>query len=112
MGTTLELLDSVNRCQVAEMEKAGRELDPKDYGACETFGTHLRNVQAAVIHTYQITAFAAVREPEPGTAADMWKEMSKFCETALTALRMLKEKYPQCGTLELYDLTLDYKAEA
>ncbi len=56
---TLELLSTVNRRQVAEMEKAGA-----------------------------------------------------FCETALTALRKLKDATPMYGTSELYDLALDYRGEA
>ena len=112
MSISLELLNSVNNCQVTEMEKAGEKLDPAQHGACETFSTHVRNVQAAIIHTYQLAAFASLREPDPAAAASLWKEISKLCDRALTALRMLKDKYPLCGTPELYDLTLDYRSEA
>ena len=38
--------------------------------------------------------------------------MSEFCDLALNALRSLKEKFPYCGTPELYDLALDYKLVA
>jgi hypothetical protein len=110
--TTLELLNSVNRSQIAELAKAGKDLDPKDQRSFEPFGNHVRDVQAAIIHTYQITAFASVREPDPESAAKMWKEMSTLCELALTTLATLRDKYPGCGTSELYDLTLDYKSEA
>ncbi len=109
---TLELLSTVNRRQVAEMERAGKELDPAQQKSAEALSTHVRNVQAAVIHTYQLTAFASLREPEPAKAAVLWREMSAFCETALTALRKLKDAYPMCGTSELYDLALDYRGEA
>jgi len=112
MAITLELLDSVNRCQITEMERVGNKLDPQAYGSCQLFADHVRNVQAAVIHTYQIIAFASVHEPNPETAAGLWKKMSKFCEFALISLQTLKEKYPHCGTPDLYDLALDYKGES
>jgi len=111
-GVTLELINSVNRWQIAEMEKAGKTLDPALEASGAEFSQHVRNVQAAVIHTYQVTAFASLREPDPANAAMLWKELSKFCESALTVLRTLKEAYAGCGTPELYDLTLDYKSEA
>jgi hypothetical protein len=112
MSETLEILNSVNRCQVAEMEKAGRELDPQHFDSCNIFANHIRNVQAAIIHTYQFTAVAALRESDPTLAANLWKEMSQLCDSALKALKALKDTYPHCGTPQLYDLTLDYRSEA
>jgi hypothetical protein len=108
----LEVLSSVNRCQIAEMEKKGKELDPAQYGSCEKFSHCVRNVQAAIIHTYQITAFRSLKESDPKLAAEIWKSMSDFCNSALIVLKTLKDIFPGCGTLELYDLTLDYKIEA
>ena len=107
----LEVLSSVNRCQIAEMEKKGKELDPAQYGSCEKFSHYVRNVQAAIIHTYQITAFWALRESEPEKAALLWRQMSDFCDSALAVLKVLKDIFPGCGAPELYDLTLDYKIE-
>ncbi len=112
MASTWELLGSVNRCQVAELEKAGKQLDPTAYDSCAVFGQHVRNVQAAVIHTYQMISFAAIREAEPAKAMSLWGEMVRFCEDALKALSGLKEVYSRCGTHELYDLVLDYRREA
>jgi hypothetical protein len=111
-ANTLELLGSVNRCQVAELEKAGKQLDPSAYDSCAVFGQHVRNVQAAVIHTYQLISFAAIRETDPAKAMSLWEEMVRFCEDALNVLSGLREVYPQCGTHELYDLALDYRREA
>ena len=51
MGITAEHVKSVNRCQIAEMEKLGKALDPKEPRSCEMFAVQVRNVQAAVIHT-------------------------------------------------------------
>src|SRR5437762_3301713 len=112
MGITLEHLNSVNRCQIAEMEKAAKDFDPEDFGACEAFSNQVRNVQAAVIHTYQLTAFASLREADAAKAASLWKEMVAFCEEALTALKTLKDRFPHCGAPQLYDLALDYRGEA
>jgi hypothetical protein len=97
----------VSRCQVAEMEKAAPETV-----SCEEFRTRVRNVQASIINGYQLVALASIQTPDPAEAASMWKEMSGLCENALRALRSLKTKFPDCGAPELYDLTLDYKAEA
>ena len=106
-NNAMELLSSVNRCQVAEMAKASPETM-----SCSEFFKRVRNVQASIINTYQVTAFTALRTPDPAEAAALWKEMSELCENALKALRTLKDSYPNCGTPELYDLTLDYKSES
>jgi hypothetical protein len=106
----LEVLDAVNRCQIAELKKAGVELDPtRD---CTEFYKKVRNVQSAVIHTYQLTAYTSIRDPDSKKAAAAWKAMSDFCEGALVVLRDLRGKYQACGTAELYDLMLDYRREA
>jgi hypothetical protein len=107
-----DVLNSVNRCQIAEMEKIARQLDPEQPASCARFGDQVRNVQAAIIHTWQMTAYASLRQSEPAAAAKLWKAMSEFCDHALTVLRQVKETFPRCGTPELYDLTLDYKIAA
>ena len=108
----LEDLNSVNHCQISEMEKAGDTLDPNAYESCTEFSRHVRNVQAAIVHTYQMVAHKAVRESDPGKAAVLWKEMGELCDEALKQLKRLKDVYPTCGTQELYNLTLDYKNAA
>jgi hypothetical protein len=107
-----QVLSSVNRCQIEELEQKGKELDPSVYGSGDVFAHYVRNVQAAIIHTYQITAFRSLKQEDPKAAAELWKSMSDFCNSALTVLKTLKVRYPGCGTNELYDLTLDYKIEA
>lgn len=110
MTAIADTLNAVNRCQVAELKRAGEHLDPvKD---CATFTCLVRNVQAAVIHTYQMAAFASIQETDPKNAAAIWKDMMEFCESALIVLRNLKDKYFYCGTPELYDMVLDYRGEA
>jgi hypothetical protein len=107
-----DVLNSVNRCQIAEMEKMGRELDPKQPGSCDRFAERVRHVEAAIIHTWQLTAFASLRESNPAAAAKLWKAMSNLCDSALTVLKEVKDTYPLCGTPQLYDLSLDYKIAA
>ena len=107
-----EVLNSVNRCQIAEMEKAGQRLDPAEPASCAQFSEQVRNVQAVILHTWQLTAFASMRESNPEAAARLWKHMSELCDRALAVLKEVKDMYPDCGTPELYDLTLDYKNAA
>jgi len=109
---TLEDLNAVNRCQISEMAKAGKSLDPRRNDSCVQFTKLVRNVEAVIRHTYQLTAHAAIREADAAKAAGLWKEMEELCQGALTELKELKEVYPQCGTPELYDLTLDYMIAA
>jgi hypothetical protein len=103
----IDILTCVNRCQVAEMEKATPATT-----TCVEFFKHVRNVQASIINTFQVVAYEAVRVADPKDAARLWKQMSTICESALRVLRKLKDAFPNCGTPELYDLTLDYKSEA
>lgn len=104
IADNLEILNTVNRCQIDGLKKAGSELDPvKDSAA---ISVQLRNVQAAVIHTYQLTACAAIRESDPKIAALRWKEMVELCDAALSGIKEFD------GTTDLYDLVLDYKREA
>ncbi len=108
----LEDMNAVNRCQISEMAKAGRTLDPGRNDSCVQFTKLVRNVEAVIRHTYQLTAHAAIREEDPSKAADLWKDMEELCQAALTELKELKEVYPHCGTPELYDLSLDYMIAA
>ncbi len=110
MTDSLEILNTVNRCQVDQLKRAGQELDPQT--DCQAFSRIVQHVQAAVIHTYQMTAVASTREADPKAAALLWKEMSDFCDSALTEIRKVKDKYPNCGTAQLYDLALDYRRES
>jgi hypothetical protein len=94
------------------METAGRELDPSQTASCDMFGVQVRNVEAAIVHTYALIAHTAIKEASPDAAAALWKGMVEQCDQALRVLRMFKDLYPNCGTPELYNLTLDYRREA
>jgi hypothetical protein len=110
VSDSLDYVSAVNRSQIAELKKAGAELNPVADHA--RFGKHVGNVQAAVIHTYQLTAWRAIRKSDPKEAALLWKEMADLCDEALIVLNEFKAVYPNCGTPELYDLALDYRNEA
>jgi len=112
MSIILEDLNAVNRCQISEMAKAGRTLDPQWHDSCVQFTKLVGNVEAVILHTYQLTAHAAIREADPAKAAVLWREMEELCRDTLKELKELKEVYPQCGTPELYNLTLDYMKAA
>lgn len=109
MMADLNVVDTVNRCNISEMEKIGKALDPQHHDSCQKFGIHVAGVQAALVHTYRIVSYVAVREQSPTQAAAHWKKMSEFCDLTLNALKSLKEKFPYCGTPAVYDLALDYK---
>jgi hypothetical protein len=99
-----DLLKTVNECQVSQLKIA----DPSD---CMDFYRRIRNVEAAVVHTYQLTAFASIREKDPQKASGLWKEMLDFCDSTLNVLRDLKVKYPNCGASNVYNTTLDYRGQ-
>ncbi len=109
MTLEMDVVDTVNRCNISEMEKLGESLDPQQPGACEKFGAQVAGVHAALVHTYRIVSFVGVRTENPKIAAQYWKRMGEFCDLALSALKTLKEKFPYCGTPAVYDLALDYK---
>jgi hypothetical protein len=102
-----DILKTVNDCQVSQLRAAVN--DPAN---CADFYRRVHNAEAAVIHTYQITAQASIREEDPRKASILWKDMTQFCESMLVVLRDLKEKYPTCGADNVYNTTLDYWQQA
>lgn len=103
-----QTIASSNYCQIAEMEKLCASLDPNTEASCIIFTREVRGIESAIVHTYQITAFAAIREKAPDGAASMWAEYKTFCGKAIEALKNAKEKFPHCGTGNIYNLALDY----
>src|SRR5580704_16711637 len=107
---TFDLLKAVNECQVSGLEKAAAlEIEP---ATSDQFHQLVRNAECAVVHTYQVTAFAAIQESDPQKVSTLWKDMVDFCDSALKALKELNNKYPTCGASEVYNVTLDYRAQA
>ena len=106
------VVTSVNHCEILDLAVAGDTLDPQKPDSCDEFRGHVRGVQAVIVFNYKMTAHRALRESDPAKAADLWRQMAELCDSALSKLLKLKDKYPYCGTPELYDLTLDYKEAA
>lgn len=109
MTLDLDTVDTLNRCSLSEMEKVGHSLNPQMPDSCGQFRGHVKKVEAALIYTYGLVSFIAVHRKDPFDAANLWKQMSAFCEAALTTLREMKDRFPYCGTPEVYDMALDYK---
>jgi hypothetical protein len=108
----MELMYSANDCELAELKKLQEEPWNDAEAACQAFYALVCRIQVSVVYTYRITAFSAVREKEAKKAAELWKALVDYCEKALTIIYKLKEIYPKCGALELYDLVLNYREEA
>ena len=65
-----------------------------------------------VVQTYALSAAMARKTEDLPEVADIWGKMSGLCDSVLQRLAGLKDKYPDCGAAELYDLVLDYKLAA
>jgi len=101
---------AVGEPRLAEMQHVGDIFaDGESAEACAAFTQQVRNVEAAVLHSYAIAATVARKADSLEEVAEVWKQMSAFCHSALAILARLKDKYPRCGTTELYDRALDYK---
>ncbi len=108
----IEFTDIVrsNERQVdALSEVAARHPDPEASGACEAFSRQVRLVESVVVSTYIIAVDATRKAADLREIADTWKVMGQLCDKALGVVACLKDRYPDCGTLELYDRLLDYK---
>ncbi|HEY3856589.1 MAG TPA: hypothetical protein VGO67_19565 [Verrucomicrobiae bacterium] len=103
-----DLLKTVNACQIAELKRVGSIFDSTN---CLEFYRVVRNVESAVVHTYQLIARASIQEEDPKKASEHWKFMLNFCNSALKELKQIKSKYPSCGASDVYNLTLDYRAQ-
>jgi hypothetical protein len=112
MTIELETIQELNRCQISDMKKVGESLDPAHPDSCGVFSQKVFNLQCALVNTYQIVAHLSLKEPDPGKAALMWKQISEVCDMALSTLKQLKDVYPHCSASDLYDLTLDFKLAA
>ena len=100
----------VGQPQIEEMQRIGDAYpDPNVPGACEAFTRQVTIVQGIVVQTYGVAAALAKKADELSEVAEIWSGMSFFCRAAMVSLSSLKHKYPYCGTLQLYDMVLDYK---
>jgi len=96
--------------QIMEMQRVGEAYVSAEVpGACAAFSRQVRIVEGVVTQTYAIAASLARKTETLNEIAEIWLRTSEFCQSALDSLARLKDKYPYCGTAELYDLALDYK---
>ena len=110
---SFEEIISAGSPQISRLRDVGNSYPTSDApGACAAFSEEVRQVEALVRHTYALAAHLARKTGSLEEVATFWKEMSKLCDVALGVLRGLRDRYPYCGTPELYDLTLDYKHAA
>ncbi|MDH7503635.1 MAG: hypothetical protein QHJ82_13105 [Verrucomicrobiota bacterium] len=115
MSRCLEFEDilRINRPEIDRLQEIGDSFESLDQaGACEMFSQQVQLLEGAVIQCYKIAAVVARKGGEFSDVAEVWERMSQFCQLALEVLRSLKDKYPHCGTAQLYDLVLDYKLAA
>ena len=98
-----ELLDR-HRPEIEALERAE--------GAGEVFARRVRELEGAVIGLYQEAVGLARHAERVEEAASVWNSLSRYCQAALQALTRLREKYPEAGAPEVYDLILDYKLAA
>lgn len=100
----------VGRPQLQAMQEIGDAYPSADApGACDAFTRQVRLVEGIVVQTYGVAAAVTKKCDDLTEIADIWADMSAFCLSALNILSRLKDKYPYCGTSELYDMVLDYK---
>jgi hypothetical protein len=107
-----EILD-IHRSQIDRVREEGDSLtDPETPQACEAFSRQVRALESCVDSVYRIAVGMARKAPNLEEAAEVWKGVCRFCQAALQVLAGLKDKFPDCGTPELYDLVLDCKLAA
>jgi hypothetical protein len=115
MKACLSLSDLVElgQRQTAELQRVA-DMFPSAQapGASEAFTRQVRLEQGMVEQTYALTATLARKTEDLTEVAEIWGKMSDLCDSVLQRLAVLKDKYPDSGTAELYDLVLDYKLAA
>jgi len=103
----------VGRPRLEEMERVGNMYPNGDsVEACVAFTRQVGLVEGTVVQTYGIAAASTRKAEELSDVAEVWRATSQFCQSALEVLSKLKDKYPFCGTPQLYDVVLDYKLAA
>lgn len=96
--------------QLAHLEQVGDSFEDVDApGACEAFSKEVRLLEGFLTNTYAVAVSVSKRAEDLTEVAQVWERMAAFCANALHTLARLKDKYPECGTVDLYDLALDYK---
>lgn len=114
MNAALELHDltRLNQAPLDAMARLGASLEPRDRTSQEAFSRQVAGVHALLKQTYQAAALLAGRCGDCEASSRVWKSMGDYAERVLVLLSALKDRNPQCGTAELHDLALDYRAAA
>src|SRR5437867_702916 len=97
-------LTELSKAPFEELRATGESLDPGHFESCAIFGKCVIRVEAVLKLTYKIAALTARRSDTLGQEAEVWKDMSKLCDSLLAVVKGLKDKFPDCGTPELYDM--------
>ena len=90
-------------------EVAASFKDPNTDEACVAFARQVSMLEGSLKQTFRGATLLARKSGELEEIAKIWKNLIRFCTSVLTTLVALREKYPYCGTQEIYDLALDYK---
>jgi hypothetical protein len=100
----------INKPQVAEFQRLAELLPTSETPAATApFSRQVRIVEGMLIQTYGIASKLTRETDDLTEVAGIWKNLASFCNSVLQALASLRERFPSCGTPELYDLALDYK---
>jgi hypothetical protein len=114
MNAALDLSDltRLNQAPLDHMTELGAKLDVADEARRNAFCREVAAVGGVLKQTYQAAALLAKRAANCEEAGQTWKTMSEYANRVMIVLSLLKDRYPDSGTAELYDLALDYKAAA
>jgi hypothetical protein len=108
MESPLAQIRYLNDCEVQRFEEYGTAANANS----KAFQKHVLSIQSILVHMWQVTAALAIGEKEPADAARLWKDYLEWCDRALNALRKCKDRFPDAGADDLYDLALDYRNQA
>jgi len=107
---SFEDLIEINKPQVAEFGRlAALFPDASVPNASATFSRQVRLVEGILVQTYGIAAKLTRGMENLSEVAEIWKDTALFCNHVLQTLSSLRQRFPYCGTADLYDLALDYK---
>ena len=107
---SFEEVIEAGRPPLVEMQRMANALaDSSSQEARAAFARQVLFVEAAVRQTYGQAAGLARKAETFDDAAEVWRRMGAFCNSALQVLSAIKDRHPACETAELHDLVLDYR---
>ena len=114
MESCISLADvrEISRRPLAHLAEMGGQLDPAKQESTVIMREEVLRTEERLKQFYQLGVVAARLSSGPAQAVEVWKAVSEFADETLAVLSTLKDKYPTCGTPELYDLALEYKSAA